>query len=127
MQDKQFMKEMLTDGARPTKRAAWIAARFSHFVGVRCCVERRDGGRRRSGGRPRCHVELGWPIRGMSRLGHWDAVHGRTGKGLSFDTSGPLEGKIKEMVDSGNVTADVADADLFQRGIAWANGTSGAD
>ncbi len=36
-----------------------------------------------------------------------------TGKGVKFDTSGPLEGKIKEMVDSGNVTADVADADLF--------------
>lgn len=32
---------------------------------------------------------------------------------LKFDTSGPLQGKIKEMVDSGAVTADVCDADLF--------------
>ena len=36
-----------------------------------------------------------------------------TGIPLRFDTSGPLQGKIKEMLDSGNVTADVADADLF--------------
>jgi putative spermidine/putrescine transport system substrate-binding protein len=36
-----------------------------------------------------------------------------TGIPLRFDTSGPLQGKIKEMVDSGNVTADVCDGDLF--------------
>jgi putative spermidine/putrescine transport system substrate-binding protein len=40
-----------------------------------------------------------------------------TGLGFKIDTSGPLQGKIKEMVDSGNVTADVADADAFD-GIA---------
>ncbi|QOF75073.1 extracellular solute-binding protein (plasmid) [Aminobacter sp. SR38] len=37
----------------------------------------------------------------------------KTGIPLRIDTSGPLQGKIREMVDSGNVTADVADADAF--------------
>lgn len=41
---------------------------------------------------------------------------------LKFDTSGPLQGKIKEMVDSGYVTADVCDADLYD---AVAPGASG--
>jgi len=36
-----------------------------------------------------------------------------TGLPVKYDTSGPLQGKIKEMVNSGNVTADVADADAF--------------
>lgn len=34
-----------------------------------------------------------------------------------IDTSGPLQGKIKQMVESGHVTADVCDADAFD-GIA---------
>ena len=36
-----------------------------------------------------------------------------TGLTLAYDTSGPLQGKIKEMVESGSVTADVCDAELF--------------
>ena len=40
-----------------------------------------------------------------------------SGLSFKFDTSGPLQGKIREMVDSGAVTADVADADAFD-GIA---------
>lgn len=36
-----------------------------------------------------------------------------TGLALKSDTSGPLQGKIKEMVNSGAVTADVCDAELF--------------
>lgn len=40
-----------------------------------------------------------------------------SGLGFKFDTSGPLQGKIREMVDSGSVTADVCDADAFD-GIA---------
>lgn len=45
-----------------------------------------------------------------------------TGIPLRIDTSGPLQGKIKEMVNSGNVTADVCDADAFD---ALALGKSG--
>ena len=45
-----------------------------------------------------------------------------TGMAFKVDTSGPLQGKVKEMVDSGNVTADVADADAFD---AIALGNSG--
>ncbi len=47
---------------------------------------------------------------------------GDTGMKFKVDTSGPLQGKVKEMVDSGNVTADVADADAFD---AIALGKSG--
>lgn len=36
-----------------------------------------------------------------------------TGIPLRFDTSGSLQGKIRAMVDSGNITADVAEADAF--------------
>lgn len=45
-----------------------------------------------------------------------------TGMKLRMDTSGPLQGKIREMVKSGNVTADIADADAFD---AIALGKSG--
>ena len=45
-----------------------------------------------------------------------------SGLGFKIDTSGPLQGKIKEMVESKNVTADVADADAFD---AIALGKSG--
>ncbi len=37
-----------------------------------------------------------------------------TGVGFAIDSSGPSEGSIKAMVESGNVTADVCDGDLFQ-------------
>ncbi len=46
----------------------------------------------------------------------------QTGLPLRFDTSGPLQGKIKEMVDSGNVTADVCDGDLFDAVALGATG-----
>lgn len=36
-----------------------------------------------------------------------------TGMGFKIDGTGPLEGKIKKMVESGKITADVADADAF--------------
>lgn len=67
-----------------------------------------------------------WNWGGESEKCHGDAI-GRpftaaTGMPLKFDTSGPLQGKIKEMVDSGKVTADVCDADGFD---AIALGRSG--
>lgn len=51
-----------------------------------------------------------------------DPFSADTGLGFKIDTSGPLQGKIKEMVDAGAVTADVADADAFD---AIALGASG--
>ncbi len=58
-----------------------------------------------------------WNWGGQAEKCHADAVGApftaRTGMPLKFDTSGPLQGKIKEMVQSGKVTADVCDADLF--------------
>ena len=58
-----------------------------------------------------------WNFGGLAEKCHRSAIGvpftAQTGLPLKFDTSGPLEGKIQEMVDSGNVTADVCDADLF--------------
>ncbi len=58
-----------------------------------------------------------WNWGGQAEKCHADAVGkpftAKTGFPLKFDTSGPLQGKIKEMVQSGKVTADVCDADLF--------------
>ncbi|MEZ5775234.1 MAG: extracellular solute-binding protein [Hyphomicrobiaceae bacterium] len=68
-----------------------------------------------------------WNWGGQSEECHGKAIGepftAKTGMPLRFDTSGPLQGKIKEMVDSGNVTADVCDADLFD---AVALGPAGA-
>ncbi|MGE0213060.1 MAG: extracellular solute-binding protein [Parvibaculaceae bacterium] len=67
-----------------------------------------------------------WNWGGQAEKCHADAVGTpftkETGLPLKFDTSGPLQGKIKEMVASGKVTADVCDADLFD---AIALGSSG--
>lgn len=67
-----------------------------------------------------------WNWGGESEKCHGDAIgkpfEAATGIPLKFDTSGPLQGKIKEMVDSGKVTADVCDADGFD---AIALGKSG--
>ena len=58
-----------------------------------------------------------WNWGGQSEECHGSAIGApftaETGIPLRFDTSGPLQGKIKEMVESGNVTADVCDGDLF--------------
>lgn len=67
-----------------------------------------------------------WNWGGDAERCHGDAIGqpftAATGIPLRMDTSGPLQGKIREMVDSGNVTADVADADAFD---AIALGKSG--
>lgn len=67
-----------------------------------------------------------WNWGGESEKCHGNAIGkpftASTGLPLKFDTSGPLQGKIKEMVDSGKVTADVCDADGFD---AIALGNSG--
>lgn len=67
-----------------------------------------------------------WNWGGVAVKCHGDAIGkpftASTGLAMKFDTSGPLQGKIKEMVGAGKVTADVCDADGFD---AIALGRSG--
>lgn len=114
MQDRQFTKEMLLDGARAYRDGRLDRRTFLALCGASgvamSAVMAGDAEAAAD------HVVM-WNWGGISEECHGSAIGvpftKATGKGVKFDTSGPLEGKIKEMVDSGNVTADVADADLF--------------
>lgn len=114
MQDKQFMRETLVDGAKAFKagkldRRSFLAlcamTGFASVVGFSGSAEAAAD-----------HIVM-WNWGGQSEECHGDAIgkpfEEASGMPLRFDTSGPLQGKIREMVESGNVTADVADADLF--------------
>ncbi|MGI9434497.1 MAG: extracellular solute-binding protein [Geminicoccaceae bacterium] len=118
MQDKVFMKELAIDAARNFK-AGKLDRRA--FLGV-CAMA----------GVASYAVSIGDAEAAADEIVLWnwggDAVACHTesfgdpfakdsGLGFRIDTSGPLQGKIKEMVDSGAVTADVADGDAFD-GIA---------
>ncbi|MCH9748386.1 MAG: extracellular solute-binding protein [Alphaproteobacteria bacterium] len=114
MHDKQFMKETLQDSAKAYQEGRLDRRTFLALCGASgialTAVMAGDAEAAAD------HVVM-WNWGGQSEECHssaiGDAFTANTGKGLKFDTSGPLEGKIKEMVDSGNVTADVADGDLF--------------
>ncbi len=123
MKDKQFMLETVHEAAHKFKAGQMDRRSFLVLCGM--------------AGVAASAVSIGdahaaaneivlWNWGGSAEKCHGDAI-GKpfteaTGLPLKFDTSGPLQGKIKEMVDSGNVTADVADADAFD---AIALGKSG--
>jgi len=114
MHDKQFMKETLVDSAHAYKDGRLDRRTFLALCGAAgvatAAVSAGDAEAAAD------HIVM-WNWGGQSVECHGSAIGeaftAATGKGVKFDTSGPLEGKIKEMVDSKNVTADVADADLF--------------
>ena len=114
MHDKQFMKETLIQSAHAYKDGRLDRRTFLALCGAAgvatAAVSAGDAEAAAD------HVVM-WNWGGQSVECHGAAIGeaftAATGKGVKFDTSGPLEGKIKEMVDSKNVTADVADADLF--------------
>lgn len=123
MLDQQFFRELVTDGARDFKAGRLerrqflalcaIAGVVPHLVAIGDAeaaaneIVMWNWG----GDAVKCHTES-----------FGDPFTKDTGLGFKIDTSGPLQGKIKEMVGSGNVTADVADADAFD---AIALGRSG--
>ncbi len=114
MHDKQFMKETLLDGAR-----AYRAGRMDRRTFLALCGAAGVATNAVLAGDAQAaadHIVM-WNWGGISEECHGNAIGvpftEKTGMGMRFDTSGPLEGKIREMVDSGNVTADVADGDLF--------------
>lgn len=114
MHDKQFMKETLIDSAHAYKDGRLDRRTFLALCGAAgvatAAVSAGDA-------EAAADYVVMWNWGGQSVECHGsaigDAFTAATGKGVKYDTSGPLEGKIKEMVDSKNVTADVADADLF--------------
>ncbi|MGI9483527.1 MAG: extracellular solute-binding protein [Hyphomicrobiales bacterium] len=123
MQDKQFMREMVVEGAEKFEAGKMDRRSFltlCAMAGVATSAVLAGDAKAAAkqvvlwnwgGDSEKCHgASIGVPFTE------------KTGIPLRFDTSGPLQGKIKEMVDSGNVTADVCDADAFD---AIALGKSG--
>lgn len=114
MHDKQFMHETLADGARAFKEGRMDRRSFLVLCGMAGIASQAV-----LVGDAEAAAEqiVMWNWGGQSEECHGKAIGEpfteQTGLPLKFDTSGPLQGKIKEMVDSGNVTADVCDGDLF--------------
>jgi putative spermidine/putrescine transport system substrate-binding protein len=123
MQDRMFFKDLLSTGARDFKAGRMDRRDFLALCGMAgvlpALIAAGDAKAAANeiimwnwgGDAVKCHTEsFGEPFARESGLG------------FKIDTSGPLQGKIKEMVDSHAVTADVADADAFD---AIALGKSG--
>lgn len=123
MQDKQFMRETLLEGAHAFRAGKMDRRSFLVLCGM-------AGFATSSVMAGKAEAAAGeivmWNWGGQSEECHGSAIGvpftAETGIPLKFDTSGPLQGKIKEMVDSGNVTADVCDADLFDAVALGATG-----
>jgi putative spermidine/putrescine transport system substrate-binding protein len=123
MQDRLFMKEMATQAATAFTSGKLDRRSFLALCGIAgiapFAVSAGDA-------EAAANEIVMWNWGGQSEKCHGDAIGkpftAATGLPLKFDTSGPLQGKIKEMVDSGKVTADVCDADGFD---AIALGKSG--
>ena len=114
MQDKQFMRETLIEGAKAYKAGRMQRRTFIALLGMAGFGAATLSPRAADAAADRIVL---WNWGGQSEECHGNAIGkpftAATGIPLAFDTSGPLQGKIKEMVDSGNVTADVCDGDLF--------------
>lgn len=114
MHDKQFMRETAVEAAHAFRagrldRRSFLAICGMAGVALPSIL---------SGNAHAAAKEIVmWNWGGQSEECHGSAIGvpftEKTGIPLKFDTSGPLQGKIKEMVDSGNVTADICDGDLF--------------
>ena len=123
MQDRTFAREMALEGAK-----AFRAGRLDRRTFLALCALTGVAGLTAASGDAEAAANeiVMWNWGGQSEQCHGEAIGkpftAATGMPLKFDTSGPLQGKIKEMVDSGKVTADVCDADGFD---AIALGKSG--
>ena len=114
MYDKQFMRETLVAGAhafqagRLDRRSFLVLCGMAGFASQAVLAGKAEAA---------ANQIVMWNWGGLSEVCHGKAIGepftAATGIPVGFDTSGPLQGKIKEMVDSGAVTADVCDGDLF--------------
>ncbi|MEY3527201.1 MAG: hypothetical protein RI997_1310 [Pseudomonadota bacterium] len=123
MQDKRFMQEMAVEAATAFQAGKMDRRTFLTFCGLAGVATLAVT----TGNAEAAAKEIVmWNWGGQSEACHAKAIGtpftAETKIPLKFDTSGPLQGKIKEMVDSGKVTADVCDADGFD---AIALGKSG--
>jgi putative spermidine/putrescine transport system substrate-binding protein len=123
MQDKQFMRETLVEGAKSFKSGKMNRRSFLTL----CAMAGVASSAVIAGDAHAAADQLVlWNWGGDSEKCHGSSIGvpftKQTGIPVRFDTSGPLQGKIKEMVNSGKVTADVCDADAFD---AIALGNSG--
>ncbi|MGB7262395.1 MAG: extracellular solute-binding protein [Albidovulum sp.] len=114
MHDKQFMRETVAEGAKAFKEGRMDRRSFLVLCGMAGVASQAVFA---GDAEAAANEIVMWNWGGQSEECHGKAIGdpftAETGMPLKFDTSGPLQGKIKEMVDSGNVTADVCDADLF--------------
>lgn len=123
MADKTFMKEAAVQGAK-----AFTEGRMDRRSFLALCAMAGVATSAVMAGDAQAAADqiVLWNWGGDAERCHGEAIgqpfSADTGIPLRIDTSGPLQGKIREMVDSGNVTADVADADAFD---AIALGKSG--
>lgn len=123
MKDNQFMKETLVEGAH-----AFKAGKMNRRSFLTLCAMAGVASTAVMVGDAQAAADqiVLWNWGGDAERCHGDAIGkpftDATGIPLRIDTSGPLQGKIRAMVDSGNITADVADADAFD---AIALGASG--
>ncbi|QCO55462.1 extracellular solute-binding protein [Pseudorhodobacter turbinis] len=114
MTDQKMMRETLVDGAKAFKAGKLDRRSFLVMCGM--------------AGVASSAVMVGdahaaadqvvlWNWGGDAERCHGEAIGkpftDKTGIALRIDTSGPLQGKLRSMVDSGNITSDVADADAF--------------
>lgn len=123
MTDNKMMQEALVEGARAFKAGTMNRRSF-----LTLCVMAGVASSAVMSGDAHAAADqiVLWNWGGDAEACHGSAIGQpfteATGIPLRIDTSGPLQGKIRAMVDSGNVTADVADADAFD---ALALGASG--
>lgn len=123
MHDRQFMRETIADAAKAVQAGRLDRRAFLTLCGMAgvALPSVLSGKAQAASG-----TIVMWNWGGESEKCHGSAIGtpftAETGIPLKFDTSGPLQGKIKEMVDSGNVTADVCDADLFDAVALGATG-----
>jgi putative spermidine/putrescine transport system substrate-binding protein len=123
MHDRQFIRETLRQGALDFK-----AGRIDRRSFLTLCAAFGVATTALRAGDAHAAADqiVMWNWGGDAVKCHTDAFGGPferdTGTEFLVDTSGPLQGKVREMVDSGAVTADVADADAFD---AIALGRSG--
>jgi putative spermidine/putrescine transport system substrate-binding protein len=123
MQDKAFLKEFVASGAKDFQAGRMGRREFLGLLALAgvlpslVAAGEAEAAAKEivlwnwGGDAVKCHTQsFGEPFAKSSGLG------------FRIDTSGPLQGKIKEMVDAKKVTADVADADAFD---AIALGKSG--
>ncbi|MFQ1702665.1 extracellular solute-binding protein [Loktanella agnita] len=123
MNDKQFQKEALIEGAHAFREGRLDRRSFLTMCAIAGIATVAVGV---GDAKAAADQVILWNWGGDAERCHGNAI-GKpftelTGIPLRIDTSGPLQGKLRAMVDSGNVTADVADADAFD---ALALGNSG--